>query len=199
MLQIAMMPSAIYAYKPTSVSFHFLLKELEFVTHLSFRIGIPDDFTRISGALKGEIGLIQRERVLPYTLELFCGNPNRYELIIDNVSYYDRINRHIVEVERVFFLDVIQRFDAQTRRKENRERCIQALLSNVQLLHGFIDEYFDTREIRVLLFKMQIDFDTFPGGGKPILILDIIEYCQRHSRLDELVELVCQARPHAML
>ncbi|MAT97314.1 MAG: hypothetical protein CL608_09245 [Anaerolineaceae bacterium] len=199
MLQVMMFPSDIYTFKPSILSFHFQIQELDFVTNLSFRIYTPEEFTRIAGALTSQIGLVQRDISASYSIELFCKFPGQYKIIVNSISYYDPVYRKIKEIERTFFLNVVERPTKQQNPIANKEICVQMLTNNKQLLHSFMNKHFDIREIRILMFKMKIDFDIFSNDGKPLLIVEIIEYCERHNRFDELVKAVCQARPNATL
>ena len=62
-------------------------------------------------------------------------------------------------------------------------------------LREILEEYFDLGEIQELCFEMQLDFEDLPGSSKKTKILGLLNYCQRHSRMNELRGLCVQARP----
>jgi hypothetical protein len=70
-------------------------------------------------------------------------------------------------------------------------------LSQPQLvdLKNKMDEYFNTNEIETLCFDLGIDYENLSGEGKSAKIRELIEYCRRQDRLDELVARVRAERP----
>lgn len=195
MLHISMIPDAIYAYNSTLVTIKFLLKEIAFCTNLRFSIYLPDNFTRISGDLEGVIGLIQKEQFVPHTLELFCKVPSKYEIKINDIFYYNRVNQKIAETDKTFSLMVVQKPDRQSKLQNRKERCIETL-KTPQLLYEFMNEHFNMQDLRTLLFRMQIDYEIFPVERKPAFVQEIILYCHRYGRFAELVKLICRSRPN---
>jgi hypothetical protein len=66
-------------------------------------------------------------------------------------------------------------------------------------LREMLDEHFDLSEIEELCFDMQIDFENLQGTSKKTKILSLLNYCQRHSRVNELWNLCIQLRPEVAL
>jgi hypothetical protein len=62
-------------------------------------------------------------------------------------------------------------------------------------LREILEEHFDLGEIEELCFEMQIDFENLEGTSKKTKILSLLNYCQRHSRVNELRRLCIQLRP----
>ena len=62
-------------------------------------------------------------------------------------------------------------------------------------LRTILDERFNLSEIREICFEMQIDFEDLEGSSKKGKVLSLLNYCQRHSRLNELWDLCVQLRP----
>lgn len=63
-------------------------------------------------------------------------------------------------------------------------------------LNNFINPRFDEDEVRGIIFDMGIDYENLGGDSKSAKIRELILFCQRHNRLDELRERIIQARPH---
>ena len=63
-------------------------------------------------------------------------------------------------------------------------------------LRHALEERFDLEEIKNLCFDLQIDFDDLPGEGKKAR--EVVAYCRRHDRLEELVASVSRLRPGAV-
>ncbi len=59
-----------------------------------------------------------------------------------------------------------------------------------------IAEYFNAEELADLCFRLGIDFENLPGGTRAARARELIDYCRRHGRLDELVAASRQLRPH---
>ncbi len=60
-------------------------------------------------------------------------------------------------------------------------------------LRHLLEKHFNLQEIKDLCFDLQIDFDDLPSEGKKSR--EIIAYCQRHGRLEELQAMLAQLRP----
>ena len=60
-------------------------------------------------------------------------------------------------------------------------------------LRQALDEKFDPEEIRNLCFDLRIDFDNLRGEGKKAR--ELVAYCQRHDRLEELATRITTLRP----
>jgi len=54
-------------------------------------------------------------------------------------------------------------------------------------------ESFDDNELRDLCFDLRIDYESLPGEGKSAKARELVTYCERHKRLDELHEAIRQA------
>ncbi|MCG8346308.1 MAG: SAVED domain-containing protein [Chloroflexales bacterium] len=68
------------------------------------------------------------------------------------------------------------------------------VLSPAALRQGLTDAL-DEAELYDLCFDMGIDYENLPGSGKSSKVRELIRYCQRHSRYDELVETYQRLRP----
>ncbi len=64
-------------------------------------------------------------------------------------------------------------------------------------LREFIDRYFDENELRDLSFDLTIDYESLPAVGKSAKIRELIAYCQRHERFEELEAHVRELRAGA--
>ncbi len=54
---------------------------------------------------------------------------------------------------------------------------------------------FDKEELQTLCFKLEIDFDDLKGEGKEAKARELIYYCQRHGKLDVLIDGIIHQRP----
>ena len=57
------------------------------------------------------------------------------------------------------------------------------------------DNIFSEDELRTLCFEMGIDYDSLPGQGKSAKARDLVEYCDRRGRVDELLDRCHRERP----
>jgi hypothetical protein len=63
-------------------------------------------------------------------------------------------------------------------------------------LNSKMNQVFNLDEIETLCFAMGIDFDSLAGAGKNAKIRELIEFCRRRGRDEELVEKVRVERPN---
>jgi hypothetical protein len=61
---------------------------------------------------------------------------------------------------------------------------------------NLIDESFNKEDLQELCFHLQVDFDNLDEGGKRVKATKLIQLCQRKGRLDELLVLCQEMRPH---
>lgn len=70
--------------------------------------------------------------------------------------------------------------------------------SNImQTLRDNMNAYFNMSEIHSLCFDLGIEFEELSGDTRSDKVKALISFMQRHGRLDELIKLVQQQRPHA--
>ena len=55
---------------------------------------------------------------------------------------------------------------------------------------------FNEAELRVLCFDLQINYEELSPGGIGLKVQQLVEYCQRHGHLQQLVDAILKARPH---
>lgn len=63
------------------------------------------------------------------------------------------------------------------------------------LLRRTLSELFDQEELRDLAFDLAIDYDSLPGTAKKDKARELVAYCWRHGRLDELKRAILLHRP----
>mgnify|MGYP002624780024 FL=1 len=71
------------------------------------------------------------------------------------------------------------------------------LLQNRIRLRELMVRYFNKAELETLCFDLGIDKDNLPNATKPELAQEIILYCERHDKLERLLEICREQRPHA--
>ncbi len=71
------------------------------------------------------------------------------------------------------------------------------LLQNRIRLRELMVRYFNKTELETLCFDLGIDKDNLPNATKPELAQEIILYCERHDKLDRLLDICRDQRPHA--
>jgi hypothetical protein len=65
-----------------------------------------------------------------------------------------------------------------------------------QSLFQLLDESFSMDELRELCFEMDIDPDSLPGDGKRAKARELVVFCRRHGRLEEISRHFLRLRPH---
>jgi non-canonical purine NTP pyrophosphatase (RdgB/HAM1 family) len=78
-----------------------------------------------------------------------------------------------------------------------QESQADVLLQNRIRLRELMVRYFNKAELEALCFDLGIDKDNLPNATKPELAQEIILYCERHGKLDRLLEICRKQRPHA--
>lgn len=63
-------------------------------------------------------------------------------------------------------------------------------------LHQLVDRYFDQEELKMLCFKLRLDFDSIQGEGKSNKARELIMYCNRHGHMDGFIAKASELRPH---
>lgn len=78
-----------------------------------------------------------------------------------------------------------------------QEEQAEILLQNRIRLRELMVRYFNKVELETLCFDLGIDKDELPNATKPELAQEIILYCERHDKLDKLLDICREQRPHA--
>ncbi len=63
-------------------------------------------------------------------------------------------------------------------------------------LRDLIAKYFNDEELRNLCFDLDIPYDDLGSEGKTGKVRELVAYCQRHNRLDDLAEQCHALRPN---
>lgn len=64
-------------------------------------------------------------------------------------------------------------------------------------LQFLIARHFNLEELRQLCFEMQIETSRLDGVGAAAKARELVKFCDRHGRLDDLLALVQKKRPEA--
>jgi len=65
-------------------------------------------------------------------------------------------------------------------------------------LNSKMNQVFSQGDVESLCFDLGIDFDSLPGQGKAAKIRELVAFCQRRGRDDELLAKVQAERPHVV-
>ncbi|HRQ38317.1 MAG TPA: hypothetical protein PLD25_10420 [Chloroflexota bacterium] len=68
-------------------------------------------------------------------------------------------------------------------------------ISNRQL-RAIIDATFNDEDFRSLCFDLGISYEDLKGTGKKEKVAEIVRYCSRHKRIQDLIDYLLQARPN---
>lgn len=66
----------------------------------------------------------------------------------------------------------------------------------LQELANRIEQRFNTNELHDLCFKLNIDYDNLPGSTRKDKVRELVKFCNRHGKLDELISLCKALRPN---
>ncbi|HZD11198.1 MAG TPA: hypothetical protein VE553_07635 [Candidatus Binatia bacterium] len=69
--------------------------------------------------------------------------------------------------------------------------------SKISKLRDLIAEGFNKSELQVLCLDVGVDYEELPGETLSLKAQELVSYCYRHNRTEELVTVCKQARPHA--
>jgi hypothetical protein len=69
--------------------------------------------------------------------------------------------------------------------------------SEIIKLCSLIEARFSLNELSDLCFRLEIDFENLGGTTKKNQSLELVKYCQRHNKLEQLIEQCLELRPYA--
>jgi hypothetical protein len=89
----------------------------------------------------------------------------------------------------------------QTKKGFSPDTLIQKSTASPQnvliALRENLNAYYSESELRSLCWDLGIEYEDLGGGNKSVRVLELIGMMQRHGRLEQLVDLVRQQRPHS--
>jgi hypothetical protein len=77
------------------------------------------------------------------------------------------------------------------------ENVKQASVPDLSILHEKLVDHFDMTELKLLCLELKIDDEEVRGEGKTEKVLELIKYCKRRGRIQELIGRARQHRSHA--
>lgn len=123
-------------------------------------------------------------RAIPYYLQ--AGQNALFVLALDDaLAYAQTAVRLITEAEQSDVVDDLVTANLPTT-TINRAHLRRQLL-----------EHFNDSELRDLCFDLSVNYDLLPGLGFGDKVRELIAYCERNGRLDELVTACAACRPAA--
>ena len=149
-----------------------------------------NDQADLSGPISQFVSYDELHQLL--TLQNARADANFSELSENEVSLYMSISQDI------FASDIMSVTEAEkrtaTRRQTERKDINQVDLAK---LFQVVDQSFNEGELRDLSFYLDLDYDlNLPGETKRDRARELIGYFDRAGRINELIELVLQQRPH---
>ncbi|MCP4429291.1 MAG: hypothetical protein GY803_32810, partial [Chloroflexi bacterium] len=63
-------------------------------------------------------------------------------------------------------------------------------------LHRWLDDYFNDQELRSLCLEIGVDYDDLPFSGQTNKARELVGWCARNGRLDDLEDAIQQSRPN---
>ncbi|GIK58000.1 MAG: hypothetical protein BroJett015_36630 [Chloroflexota bacterium] len=63
-------------------------------------------------------------------------------------------------------------------------------------LQQVLNRHFNSKELQELSFDLGIEYENLGGGSKSEKVLELIGYCERHGRTDDLINTIQRARPN---
>jgi hypothetical protein len=106
-------------------------------------------------------------------------------------SHFEYLWRHAVPPETVFDLKA----EESVLKRQAGSAHGKTAVKHARL-RGAICECFDDRELRILCTDIQVDYDDLEGKGKTNKVQALISYLKRRGRLQELIEICTERRPH---
>lgn len=77
------------------------------------------------------------------------------------------------------------------------QKSLPSNRNSLLTLRDNLNTYFSLSEIRTLCFDLGIDYEDLGGDSKNDKVMNLVQFMQRHGRLQELEDLVRQERPYA--
>ncbi|WP_420629656.1 hypothetical protein [Candidatus Leptofilum sp.] len=68
-----------------------------------------------------------------------------------------------------------------------------------KLLYAALNQKYSKSELRKLAFELDIDYEDIEGQNKSAKVLALVQYAQRHSRLEEIAAYIRRSRPDEKL
>ncbi|WP_420628786.1 non-canonical purine NTP pyrophosphatase [Candidatus Leptofilum sp.] len=153
------------------------------VTKLAYHA--PDGRVHVyAGTLKGTIAAKSRGHQIFGWDTIFIPNGHKRTLAEMGMEQRNNISTRKLAVAE-FYTAVLQESQAEI------------LLQNRIRLRELMVRYFNKSELKILCADLGIDQDELPNATKSELAQEIILYCERHGRLDKLLEICRKQRPHA--
>jgi hypothetical protein len=69
-------------------------------------------------------------------------------------------------------------------------------LVSARQLRDALNQFFDEAELRNLCFDLGIEYESLGGDSKRARVLELVQYCERHGRTDDLINYIQRARPN---
>jgi hypothetical protein len=73
---------------------------------------------------------------------------------------------------------------------------MSAQLVSSQQLRIALNDYFNADELVELCFTLGLDYENLSGEAKAEKVMELIKYCERRGRTDDLINTIQRARPH---
>jgi hypothetical protein len=99
------------------------------------------------------------------------------------------------KLSRQDLLELVAELSANTEAADAVPESSPTTLSYRTQLRQLLSSRFSEGELQTFCFDLGVDYETLPGEGKADKARELVEYLERHSRIQECVELGKQLRP----
>lgn len=200
MIQVVIEPKEIELN--IAIGLSFIIKNVgdDDCVNLSFAFHPPEDIVVFRGLQKCEIGLLKLGEEHHHKVKIRATRIGEQSITITELSY---ISRQGHKNAGGFYIPLLVREIAATTDdlqstqlgvNGNKDEVGQKKIT--QALFFAISHRFNIEELKTLCFSLGVDFDDIVGEGKAGKIRELVLYCQRHDKLEELVNQCSQWRPN---
>lgn len=202
MIKIQAHPDRIEILKPTNIVFSFSNISNFNYSSLNISFDIPPCFILRSGKTTVQFPSIRKNETISHTLTLLGKEVGMGLLDFSSFYYRDNIGKvkrpkiSPIEIE-IYKPNIQDKPDVFSPKMPLSQKYHAANIKS--LLKDTIAKNFNIAEIRELCFDLNIPFEDIPGTTLTTLVIELIEYCNRHHQIDALVNYCLMKRPHLTL
>lgn len=145
-------------------------------------------FVHIPGCQEVPYGVPHQPCIIIELIKL--GEQTRF-VAIANDRDRDRLIRVVEELEAFLFPDRVP-----TEDEGQLQKAKQTNNSLLKELYELLKNYFNEEELRELYLDLHVNYEFLSGTNLLAKAWELVSYCQRHGRLQELEAEIKKQRPH---